>query len=75
MPEYTDRMGVYNLVSRLPPFFVRPDLGPKLYCAYRSAFTPKVGSTNLHLDVSDAVNLMLYVGSPKDELDHETGTC
>jgi len=31
MPEYTrpKRGGVFNLISRLPEFFVRPDLGPK----------------------------------------------
>lgn len=76
MPEYTHRTGVFNLVSRLPEFFVRPDLGPKMYNAYGSALYPQVGSTNLHLDVSDAVNLILYVGIPKDDKDdHEAGKC
>lgn len=67
LPEYTDRAGCLNLVSRLPSFFVRPDLGPKMYNAYGSALSPRTGSTNLHLDVSDAVNLMVYVGIPWDE--------
>jgi len=67
LPEYTDRTGTLNLVSRLPGFFVRPDLGPKMYNAYGSALTPRTGSTNLHLDISDAVNLMVYVGIPHDE--------
>jgi len=67
LPEYTDRTGSLNLVSRLPGFFVRPDLGPKMYNAYGSALAPRTGSTNLHLDVSDAVNLMVYVGIPHDE--------
>ena len=67
LPEYTNRSGVYNLASRLPDFFVKPDLGPKLYNAYGSALHPTVGSTNLHLDVSDAVNLMMYVGIPEDD--------
>ena len=34
MPEYTHRTGMLNLASRLPDFFVRPDLGPKMYSAY-----------------------------------------
>jgi len=67
LPEYTDRTGCLNLASRLPGFFVRPDLGPKMYNAYGSALTPRTGSTNLHLDISDAVNLMVYVGIPWDE--------
>lgn len=76
LPEYTDRSGVFNLASRLPEFFVRPDLGPKMYNAYGSALHPLVGSTNLHLDVSDAVNLILYCGIPMDDVeDHEAGMC
>ena len=74
LPEYSHRNGVFNIVSRLPDFFVRPDLGPKMYNAYGSALDPKVGSTNLHLDISDAVNLMVYVGVPFDDAeDHEQG--
>lgn len=34
LPEYTRRDGVLNLSSRLPDFFVKPDLGPKMYNAY-----------------------------------------
>lgn len=72
LPEYTDRTGSLNLVSRLPGFFVRPDLGPKMYNAYGSALSPRTGSTNLHLDISDAVNLMVYVGIPHDEKQKHT---
>ena len=76
LPEYTYRNGVYNLASRLPDFFVKPDLGPKLYNAYGSAQHPTIGSTNLHLDVSDAVNLMMYVGIPEDDKENmEAGRC
>lgn len=72
LPEYTHRTGVFNIASRLPDYFVRPDLGPKMYNAYGSALHPMVGSTNLHLDISDAVNLILYVGIPMDDTeDHE----
>uniref|UniRef100_A0A673BGV9 Lysine-specific demethylase n=1 Tax=Sphaeramia orbicularis TaxID=375764 RepID=A0A673BGV9_9TELE len=66
LPEYTKRDGRLNLAARLPNFFVRPDLGPKMYNAYglTSSEDRKVGTTNLHLDVSDAVNVMVYVGIP-----------
>jgi len=67
LAEYTHRVGTLNLASRLPGFLVPPDLGPKMYSAYGSALLPQTGSTNLHLDVSDAVNLMVYVGIPWDE--------
>jgi lysine-specific demethylase 3 len=60
--DYTRRDGCFNLVSNLPDYFLKPDLGPKLYIAYSSAHTPKAGTTNLHVDISDAVNVMLYVG-------------
>ncbi|XP_033207104.1 probable JmjC domain-containing histone demethylation protein 2C isoform X3 [Belonocnema kinseyi] len=66
LSEYTHRTGRLNLASRLPDCFVRPDLGPKMYNAYGSALHPNKGTTNLHLDISDAVNVMVYVGIPKD---------
>ncbi|XP_014240695.1 probable JmjC domain-containing histone demethylation protein 2C isoform X3 [Cimex lectularius] len=66
MAEYTNRTGRLNLASRLPECFVRPDLGPKMYTAYGSATHPTAGTTNLHLDISDAVNVMVYVGIPTD---------
>jgi len=46
-----------------------------MYNAYGSADHPSEGTTNLHLDVSDAVNVMVYVGiadnSPGDKGSHE----
>ncbi|XP_015608899.1 lysine-specific demethylase 3B isoform X2 [Cephus cinctus] len=66
LSEYTHRNGRLNLASRLPDCFVKPDLGPKMYNAYGSALHPNKGTTNLHLDISDAVNVMVYVGIPKD---------
>lgn len=33
----------------------------------------KYGTTNLHLDVSDAANVMVYVGIPKGQCDQEEG--
>ncbi|XP_023161823.1 lysine-specific demethylase 3A-A [Drosophila hydei] len=67
MPEYTLRTGNLNIASCLPKMFVPPDLGPKMYNAYGSALHPDKGTTNLHLDISDAVNIMVYVGIPSDE--------
>ena len=64
--DYTLRTGHFNLASMMPDFFVRPDLGPKMYIAYGNALYPDTGTTNLHLDMSDAVNLMVHVGLPKD---------
>ncbi|XP_076331323.1 lysine-specific demethylase 3-like isoform X2 [Tachypleus tridentatus] len=66
LPEYTHRNGLLNLAGRLPECFVRPDLGPKMYNAYGSAAYSQKGTTNLHLDISDAVNVMVYVGIPED---------
>ncbi|XP_036872343.1 lysine-specific demethylase 3B isoform X4 [Manis javanica] len=73
LPEYTKRDGRLNLASRLPSYFVRPDLGPKMYNAYGLITTEdrRVGTTNLHLDVSDAVNVMVYVGIPIGEGAHD----
>lgn len=45
LPEYSDPEGNLNLASHLPSFFVRPDLGPRLCCAYGTA----VLSSSLHL--------------------------
>ncbi|XP_023254260.1 lysine-specific demethylase 3A-like [Seriola lalandi dorsalis] len=75
LPEYTKRDGRLNLAARLPNFFVRPDLGPKMYNAYGLISTEdrKVGTTNLHLDVSDAVNVMVYVGIPQGDGDQDQG--
>jgi lysine-specific demethylase 3 len=69
-PQYTHRDGVLNLAKYFPRQYVPPDLGPKMYNAYgRHASwrgmdpqTKKGGHTNLHCDVSDAVNVMVDVG-------------
>ena len=66
LSDYTPRSGRLNLAGRLPECFVRPDLGPKMYNAYGSALLCTKGTTNLHLDVSDAANVMVYIGLPKE---------
>jgi len=50
-------LGVLNMISKLPAEANRPDLGPKCYLAYDDTYT------NLHYDMSDAVNLLVHVGS------------
>ena len=66
MPEYTRRNGALNLAGKLPDFFVKPDLGPKMYNAFGLAKYPQSGTTNLHLDISDACNIMVYVAKEDD---------
>lgn len=71
LSDYTKRNGVFNLITYLPDCFLMPDLGPKLYIAYGSTKRLQKGTTNIHLDISDAVNLMTYVAVPKIEIDRE----
>ena len=103
LPDYTRRDGKYNMAASLPSFFVKPDLGPKMYNAYgknsifyfvhtmhvvyfmhffiylymyicvaSSSYVPTIsllgspsypssGTTNLHLDISSAVNVMVRI--------------
>ncbi|XP_051522691.1 probable JmjC domain-containing histone demethylation protein 2C isoform X1 [Myxocyprinus asiaticus] len=67
MPEYSDPEGNLNLASHLPSFFVRPDLGPRLCCAYGVAASQEqdFGTANLHMEVSDIVSVLVYVGVAK----------
>ncbi|PVG00557.1 hypothetical protein CPB86DRAFT_871842 [Serendipita vermifera] len=58
-PEYTRRDGFYNISAHFPLDTVAPDMGPKMYNALASREDGK-GSTRLHMDMADAVNIMLY---------------
>lgn len=69
--EYTKRNGIYNLANRLPNHILKPDLGPKMYSAYGSALHPTKATTNLHLDVSDAVNIMVYADVPQNAANND----
>ena len=55
--EFTDPQGYLNLHAYVPIEFVPSDLGPKMYNAYESL--DAYGSTNLHMDMADAVNIMI----------------
>ncbi|XP_065185344.1 uncharacterized protein LOC135815918 [Sycon ciliatum] len=63
VPDYTHHEGLFNLSARLPNGYVRPDLGPKMYIAYGTAVM-ECSTTNLHLDVSDAVNVLVHATLP-----------
>ncbi|XP_062989137.1 probable JmjC domain-containing histone demethylation protein 2C [Elgaria multicarinata webbii] len=67
LPEYCNPEGKLNLASYLPGFFVRPDLGPRLCSAYGvvAAKDHDIGTTNLHIEVSDVVNILVSVGIAK----------
>ncbi|KAJ3044259.1 hypothetical protein HK097_001541 [Rhizophlyctis rosea] len=66
---YYHRDGILNLAARLPDKCVPPDLGPKMYNAYGSDDGESgKGTTNLHLDMADAVNVMTYANTSDDPL-------
>ncbi|KAF4602128.1 hypothetical protein EYR40_005332 [Pleurotus pulmonarius] len=61
VPNYVRRDGVMNIASHFPYNTISPDLGPKMYNAYTSTSNPgSKGTTRLHMDMSDAVNIMTY---------------
>ncbi|KAI0348951.1 hypothetical protein OH77DRAFT_1379157, partial [Trametes cingulata] len=67
IPEYTAPTGIYNLAAHFPLNAVAPDLGPKMYCALSSILDDHHhGSTRLHVDLSDAINLLTYASTFPD---------
>lgn len=65
MPDLTRPDGVLNLASRLPTNGYRPVLGPQLYCAYSSSDESTLGTTKLHVDVIDALNILVHASRQK----------
>jgi lysine-specific demethylase 3 len=69
-PDYVRRDGVGNIGSHFPTNTIAPDLGPKMYNALASHLGEgSKGTTKLHMDMADAVNIMTYAepcpdGSP-----------
>ncbi|SPO29414.1 uncharacterized protein UTRI_04860_B [Ustilago trichophora] len=64
-PEYTTREGILNLGSCYPAGVIQPDLGPKMYNAWPASEGVRgQGTTRLHMDIADAVNIMLYAAPP-----------
>ncbi|TCD62733.1 hypothetical protein EIP91_006458 [Steccherinum ochraceum] len=67
VPNYVRRDGVMNIASHFPSNTVAPDLGPKMYNAMASfEGQGSKGSTRLHMDMADAVNIMLYASPTPD---------
>jgi [histone H3]-dimethyl-L-lysine9 demethylase len=61
MPDVTRRDGVLNISSYSPNNYIKPDLGPKMYVAKATNVRKgSHGSTKLHMDIADAVNVMTY---------------
>ncbi|KAI0035629.1 hypothetical protein K488DRAFT_42813, partial [Vararia minispora EC-137] len=66
--SFCRRDGVLNLASHFPANMLSPELGPRMYCATET-FTGagSHGSTRLHLDTADGVNIMLYAEPCADQ--------
>ncbi|KAJ7040845.1 Clavaminate synthase-like protein [Mycena alexandri] len=64
--------GVLNISSRFPKELVPPDLGPKMNNAHANpAGTGRrsTGSTKLHMDMAEALNIMMYAGPRRNKQD------
>lgn len=69
-PAYTRRDGVMNISSHFPTNAITPDLGPKMYNAFEASESEGAkGSTRLHMDMADAVNIMMYAAKREDGSD------
>lgn len=67
VPNYVRRDGAMNIASHFPLNTVSPDLGPKMYNAMASfEMAGSKGSTRLHMDMSDALNIMTYASPTRD---------
>ncbi|KAJ7243114.1 hypothetical protein B0H12DRAFT_1014187, partial [Mycena haematopus] len=69
IPNYVRRDGVLNIAAHFAKNALPPDLGPKMYNAYanpRGTASGSNGSTALHMDMSDALNIMMYAAKGSD---------
>eukprot|EP00210_Caulerpa_lentillifera_P008628 g8231.t1 len=70
-PHYTNPIsGVLNLTRALPESCCRPDIGPKTYIATGRSCEKGDGTdsvTKLHLDMSDAINIVLHSHKKPEE--------
>ncbi|KAF5372048.1 hypothetical protein D9615_008080 [Tricholomella constricta] len=67
VPSYVRRDGVLNIASHFPADTVSPDLGPKMYNAMANGQgAGSKGTTRLHMDMADALNVMTYAAPMPD---------
>ncbi|KAG5639144.1 hypothetical protein H0H81_006403 [Sphagnurus paluster] len=68
VPSYVRRDGVLNIASHFPADTVAPDLGKSLmYNAMATGQAPgSKGTTRLHMDMADALNIMTYSSNAPD---------
>ncbi|KAJ7477207.1 hypothetical protein B0H11DRAFT_2030245 [Mycena galericulata] len=67
IPNYVRRDGALNFASHFPSNTVGPDLGPKMYNANANLEkSDNKGSTRLHMDMADALNIMTYAAPDPD---------
>ncbi|KIJ19833.1 hypothetical protein PAXINDRAFT_174430 [Paxillus involutus ATCC 200175] len=67
VPTYVRRDGALNIASHFPSNTVAPDLGPKMYNAMASfESVGSKGSTRLHMDMADAINIMTSAAPTPD---------
>ncbi|KAG6877450.1 hypothetical protein C0993_007134 [Termitomyces sp. T159_Od127] len=67
VPSYVRRDGVLNLASHFPEDTIAPDIGPKMYNAMATTQEAgSKGSTRLHMDMADALNIMTYAAPAPD---------
>ncbi|KIY60898.1 hypothetical protein CYLTODRAFT_319376, partial [Cylindrobasidium torrendii FP15055 ss-10] len=63
-PDYMDHRGKMNMAAYYAYNAQVPDLGPKMYIAQKTDIHHH-GSTRLHMDMSDAVNILMYSSNPE----------
>jgi len=67
VPNYVRRDGTLNVASHFPANTIAPDLGPKMYNAMASFESAgSKGSTRLHMDMADALNVMTFASLTPD---------
>lgn len=74
LPEYSDPEGSLNLASHLPSFFVRPDLGPRLCCAYGTKDWPSNECRDVEWMVNSFEGGVDMINTPSSDRHEETWT-